>query len=149
MKQFSTAARRAQREEQDQSGLEPIHFEFDEQELVANPPGDGQFAMLMASMVDYATNTQTVAAAINFVFSLLDDDSRRYVQRRLMNPKDVFGGEDIMDMVQFFVEEWTANPTREPSGSTSSPPTDGPKSTVKRRHGVKTPSASDPTASAP
>lgn len=96
--------------------------------LKAYRPSDGQLAMLMASIGKGASEIDGVAGPMNFFDTLLDDDGRRYVTDRLFDRKDLFGPENIQEILEACVEEWGGRPTQPSSGSTASQPTDGQNS---------------------
>jgi hypothetical protein len=95
----------------------------------ARRPSDGQLAVLMASIGKGASDIDGVAGPLNFFDSLLDADGKRYFLDRLLDPDDLFGPEEIEEIMEALVEEWGARPTQPSSGSAPSQPTDGPKST--------------------
>jgi hypothetical protein len=136
VKEFIIAAK-----EQTEGEPETLEFKVDGTVLVCYPPSEGQLVLIMAAMSGvYNTEGEQAAIIINFLISLLNEDGSRYVQRRLMDRKDEFGFENVMQILEYIVEEWTANPTKLLSGSTSSPDSIGGKSTENVR--VKAPTRS-------
>lgn len=148
MREFSTAVKRAQREAAEDQPEEAIEFKVDGETLRAFPPSEGQFAMIASVMTDYARTSDQIAATINFVFGLLDDDSRVHLKRRLFDREDPFGTDEVMEIMDYLIEEWSGRPTERPSGSTSSPPSAGRRSTAHSRRKASTRSVSPSTASA-
>lgn len=110
-------------------------FEGDEKEpetqicRAVSIPSDGQIAFLMANTAGRGATQTKVAALLNFFDSTLDDETHDYITDRLLDPQDEFGMEDIQDILEMLMEEWTARPTKRQSGSTPTPPTTGQSST--------------------
>lgn len=99
-------------------------------ELKAFRPSDGQLAVLMASFGKGSDEVETVAGPLNFFDSILDDDGRRYILDRMLDPKDPFGPGECSQIMEGLIEEWSGRPTQPPSGSTSSQPNGGQNSTL-------------------
>lgn len=104
-------------------------FEVDGRQMVAYKPDEGQFAMLMANVGRGSSDSDRVAGLINFVINIIDDKGADYLVGRLYNRKDVFGIEQIEEIMEWLVEEWTGNPTQGQSASTPSPSSTGRSST--------------------
>lgn len=98
--------------------------------LNAYRPGEGQLAVLMASLGKGASDLDGVAGPLNFLDSLLDDEGRKYFLDRMLDPKDPFGPVECEQVMEGLIEEWGGRPTRPSSGSTASQPTDGQNSTL-------------------
>lgn len=128
MKQFVTAAVEAISTD----GGDEITYEFehDGHGCKAYAPGDGQLAILMAMIGSHnGWQTQT-AGIIDFFLNTVDEDSARYFSGRLLARKDPFGIKEVEAILRWLIEQWTANPTQEPSGSTESQPSTGSTSAV-------------------
>jgi hypothetical protein len=117
-----------------------IEIPIDGRKIPAYRPSDGQLAVLMASIGTGASDIDGVAGPMNFFGSLLDDDGKKYFTDRLLDRKDAFGPEDLVEIMEALVEEWGARPTQSSSGSTVSPPNDGPKSTPVSQPSISSPS---------
>lgn len=126
MKQFITAATEADATDEE---IDKIEFEVDGVMCTAFRPGDGQLAIFMAATSKNSTTEESVAGIINFFSSVLDDDSNTYIVSRLMNRKDKFGLPQVDEIMRWLISEWSARPTRQPSGSTPSPESTGTSST--------------------
>ena len=124
VKEFITAAKEAS--EEDESILE---FTVDGVECRAYPPKDGQLAVLMATTASHSSENEQIAGIINFFVAVLDDDTHTFLVSKLLDRKDPFGIEQVQDIMSWMVEEWTARPTKSPSGSTPSRSSGGRKST--------------------
>jgi hypothetical protein len=98
-------------------------------ELQAYRPSDGQLAVLMASFGKGSDEVESVAGPLNFFDSILDDDGRRYIMDRMLDPKDPFGPGECAQIMEGLIEEWSGRPTQPPSGSTPSQPNGGQNST--------------------
>ena len=85
----------------------------------------------------YAKGVQAAASrkrysreiAQKLIGQISDDAGKKYFTDRLLDREDAFGPENIMEIMEALVEEWGARPTQSSSGSTVSPPVDGPRST--------------------
>lgn len=126
MKEFITAAADTEAE---QTGVERVYeFEVDKHKCVAYRPQSGQLALLMA-MIGSTNGWQTqTAGIINFFLGILDNQSRVYIANRLLSREDKFDLPQVQNIIMWLIEEWTGNPTDEPSGSTQSQSPDGQKS---------------------
>jgi hypothetical protein len=142
VKEFSTAVNAA---------LEPqelVPFMVDGVELHAYYPTEGQIAVATAAMTAYSKDYEKVAAIINFFVGVLDEKSHQHLVGRLLDRNDTFGADEVNNIMEWLIEEWTARPTQSPSGSTASPSNGGRKSTGSARSRVLTPSNSGQTVSA-
>lgn len=130
MKEFTTAARRIEGEQEDSRyGLE---FKIDGEELHAlTEPSDGQMAILMASISRHNRQNTQIAGVINFFVSVMDPFTHSYITERLLDPEDDFGMAEVQDILEWLVEEWTGRPTPPPSVSTRSRNNGGRKSTQR------------------
>lgn len=101
-------------------------------EVVAYPPDEGQFAVLLATTGRGVSASDRVAGMINFFVNILDDEGADYLIGRLLTPtrKDPFGIEQVEEILERLTNAWTGNPTPEPSASQPSPSSDGPRSTA-------------------
>ena len=94
-----------------------ITFEHHGREVTFFQPSTGQQAMML-SMGGRDMNLKAAGVFIQLFFEMMDDETQRYFQSRLMDRKDAFdinsdGG--IFDIWEALVEEWSARPTKEPS----------------------------------
>ena len=126
MKAFTTAAKAV-----DISPDEAIEFTIDDEVCRAFQPSNGQLAVLLASVSSTQQWTHQVAGVINFFDAVLDENSSSYITRRLLDRQDQFGIDEVQEIIEWLVEEWSARPTQSPSGSTPSPPPGGKKSTPR------------------
>lgn len=113
MKEFTTALK-AVTDDQDQ----PMVFSIDGHELAAYQPTDGQLALLMSSIGRH-TNVQTrIAGIIDFFVNVMDEPSAEYITDRLLSRTDPLGIEQVQEVMEWMVEEWTGRPTQPLSVST-------------------------------
>jgi hypothetical protein len=131
LREFKTAARNAAPTMFDNA--EPIQFTIDGEEFTAYPPSPGQLAMLVAAQADSRDVSESMAAIIDFLDGILDEDAQAMYRRRLMDRNDPFDFDTVNDIVEGLVEEWSARPTKSPSVSSSSRRTAGSRSTAKPR----------------
>lgn len=143
MREFTTAVAEAAETDEDRDNGNP--FLVDGVECHCYKPEDGQLAVLLAS-VSRSQNWQTqVAGIINFFVEVLDDQSHQHIVGRLMDRNDPFGLDEVKDIMEWMVEDWTGRPTQPPSVSTRSRPSGGRKSTPRTQK--STSSDSVPAAS--
>ena len=105
MKEFTTALK-AVTDDEDQ----PMLFSIDGHELAAYQPTDGQLALLMSSIAAHTSVQTRVAGVINF--------SATYITDRLLSRTDPLGVEQVEEIMEWMVEEWTGRPTQPLSVST-------------------------------
>lgn len=126
MREFVTAAERAV-----ETGTEDttIPVKIDGEEFHFRRPRDGQIAMLMASTGRHSKQSEMIAGIINFVTAILPSDERNILVDRLLDWDDPFGSDDIQNVLEYLIGEWTGRPTKLPSGSGESPSPGGQNST--------------------
>ncbi len=125
MKEFNVAAAELEASGEDKEPVGTLHFSVNGNECTAYKPGDGQLAVLMAATGRHASSQEQVAGIINFFASVLDDESNAYVVARLLNRKDPFGLEQVQEIMEWMIAEWSGRPTKPSSGSTPSQPSTG------------------------
>src|SRR5262245_10270535 len=123
MKEFTTAVREAKPDD------EQMTFTVDGRECTCYKPDAGQMAVLLATISRQNSWSQQVAGVINFFVEVLDQDSHAYLVGRLLDRTDPFGIDEVQDIIEWMVEEWTGRPTPSPSGSTPSRQNGGQRST--------------------
>jgi hypothetical protein len=96
----------------------------------ARKPKDGQLAVLMATSSRHSSTSEQIAGYINFFVAVLDDFSHTYVVSRLLDSDDEFGIDEVQDIMEWMVEEWSGRPTQSPSVSAQSHSNGGQKSTL-------------------
>lgn len=132
MKEFLTSAKHVEDEENGDDGS--VEFKITNEDTGettlcrAYKPGDGQFAVLMATTSRHSAQSEQIAGIINFFASVLDDESHHYIVSRLLDRRDPFGIEQVQEIMEHLVEEWSGRPTQRSSGSTPSRQTGGQKS---------------------
>lgn len=119
--------------ESEETNEEPLVFkvEKDGPELRAFKPTEGQYALLVMSLGRHATNMDQFAGLVDFFIQVLDDNSQRYVIDKMMGRDDIIPMETIVEILEWFVEEWGGRPFRSASDSTSSQRKGGKKSTQR------------------
>ena len=123
MKEFTTALRDAE-----QGTEEPVEFKLDDQVVKAYRPTDGQIAILMASIGRHTTESTKIAGVIDFFVATLDDESYNYVVNRLLSRDDPLELEQVQEVIEWMIEEWSGRPIKKPSASTRSQQNGGQKS---------------------
>lgn len=140
--EFDTAVARVQAEDSE----EEVSYSFtinevDEKGNVVNSvechayaPEDGNIMMLMADLVSRRAGiAQQIAGLVDFITDVLDEESRDYIVRRLMDRTDPFGITDLRGIVDYLMEEWSGRPTKQPSDYLPSRKVGGQKSTPRTR----------------
>jgi len=126
VKEFTTAINEAEKKDDDEADLE---FKVDGELVRAYKPSDGQLAFLMASTGRHSSPEEQIAGIINFFVATLDDESHTFIVNKLLNRRDPFGIEQVQNIMEWMIEEWSGRPTKSPSGSTRSRQSGGRKST--------------------
>lgn len=107
----------------------PFTIQGDDTQLYAYLPSEGQLVLVMGAMSDLAEPQQQAATVLDTFWSLLDDHSRQVLRRRLADRHDSFGIGDILNIVEWLVEEAAARPTQSSLASMPSRATSGHLST--------------------
>lgn len=143
MKEFVFAAEQDKAENGEDTEEPTLAFKIDGVEFKAYRPAEGQLILIMAAMSGYYQDAgESAATIINFFVELLTDDGKHLITRKLMDRKDPFSLEQLIDVLEYIVETWSNTPTSVPSDSTSSPESTGPKSTDAAPLSESTPSPS-------
>jgi hypothetical protein len=111
---------------------EPIEFDIDGEPFIAYPPTGGQLALVMASAGKHSKTVDRVVATIDFLDSLLDEEGQERIRERLMDRNDPFDLEQVEDILDYLVKEWSARPTKQPSDYRRSQSKTTKSSTAKR-----------------
>lgn len=146
VKEFALALERELEDEPDE--LMPFQMAGDDTQLYALLPTEADVALAASAMSAYAEDGEKVVAILDLFWSLMEDATARHLRRRLRDRKDRFGVPDIMNVLEWIIEERTGRPTKPSSGSTASPPTTGARSTENSRPKASTRSRSRQTVSA-
>jgi hypothetical protein len=132
VKEFVTAAKDSLGEVDEES---KITFMHDGREVTFFEPSTGQQA-IMLSMGGRTMDIRTMGTFIQLFFEMCDTETAKYLQSRLLDRNDPFdvGGEGgMMEIFEAITQEWSARPTREPSGSPSPRRATGRASTASTR----------------
>lgn len=133
MKEFVTAAKREVHRnagtEDTVSFLLKRNPEDEGTEIRAYRPEESQYVLFLAAVGMGSSGMDGVAGVVNFLLSVLDPASKSHVTSRLLDRDDPFGMEDLQEIMEYLVGEWSGRPTESPIDSSASPLTDGPRST--------------------
>jgi hypothetical protein len=143
-KSFALAAAEA-------TGIEdalPFEMEGDDTQLYAYRPTEGQIALLLGATAGGARPEQMAGAFMELFWSLMEEETARVLRARLADRTDRFGLTDLMNIVEWLVEEASGFPTQQPPASTRSRATSGQRSTATARQRASTRSSSPRVASA-
>lgn len=116
---------------------ETLVIEIDERAITLTPPTTGQWAVYLAGSSDTSSSAEMMASQINFFFSLLDEDDARYAKRRLFHRDDAFDVDNVAEILEFAMEEWSARPTKQPSDFLPSQSSNGKRSTAARHRSTQ------------
>lgn len=93
-------------------------FKIDDREVTFYEPTPGQ-ASIMMTMGTRDLDLKAASLFMQMLFDLMDLDTQRYIQTRLLDPDDPFELESeggIFDIWEALVDEWSAKkPIKEPS----------------------------------
>lgn len=106
----------------------PFTMQGDDTQLYAYLPTEGQLALVVGAMGDMAPEQQAAQVMSTF-WSLLDEQSAVVLRRRLADRHDSFGIADVLNIIEWIVEEAAARPTQSSLASTPSRATSGHLST--------------------
>jgi hypothetical protein len=126
-----------------------ISFKHDDREVVFFVPSTGQQA-IMLSMGGRDMDPKVAGTFIHLFFEMMDDDTQRYFNTRLMDRNDPFdldteGG--VFDIFDEITKEWSGKAKKRPSDFQKSQSTTGRASTGRTRARASTSSRSRSTAS--
>lgn len=146
VKEFALALEREIEPEPDE--LMPFTMADDDTQLYALMPTESDVALAAGALSQYAEDGEKVVAVLDLFWSLMDEPTARHLRKRLRNRADRFGVADIMNVLEWIIEERTGRPTKPSSASTASQPSTGASSTANSPRRASTRSRSRQTASA-
>lgn len=116
MKEFVTAAKPTAGKVDKTSIIDTKH---DGTDVRFYEPDPGSLAV-MAMVSNQKMTVANMGVFIEFIFNCMDPKTQIYFRQRLMDPDDPFGLDGdggLMDIFKSLTEEWSARPTKSPSGS--------------------------------
>ena len=126
MHEFTTAVKEAEEREVEDGDV--VEFKVDGYPCKAYRPTPSQFAFVVTATSRHTPLMQQIAGVINFIDSVMDEDGSSHLQARLLDRKDDFGIDEVRDILEWLIEQWSGRPTESSSGSTRSPRAGGQKS---------------------
>lgn len=153
MREFETAVAVARAEDSpEEATIEFVVVEIGEDEegeetrerimCHAYHPGEGEVIMLISDAMGRRSSVpEKVAAIIDFLVNVLDDESTDYIVGRLLDRRDPFGISEIEPIVFGLIEEMGGRPTKQPSDFARSRKNGGQKSTQRTRKSASSASA--------
>lgn len=133
MREFETAVKQVEdedleREEGDlpEGAIEWMIHEKDGDEVthsqhcIAYKPNDGQIGMFLATTGRHSGVTDRIAGIINLLTEICDQETHAYLADRLLDREDPFGLDEVTEIINALVEEWSGKATKSPSVSASS-----------------------------
>lgn len=140
VKEFALALERELGDGQDE--LLPFTMAGSDVQLYALMPTESDIALVAGAMSQYAEDAEKAVAVLDLFWSLMDLETARHLRRRMRDRKDPFGVPDVMNVLEWVVEEATGRPTKPSSGSTASQPSTGARSTASSQRKTSTRSRS-------
>lgn len=111
-------------------------------------PNSTEFTYITMNLASHNQMFTAVAASLDIILGLIEDDTdRRWLGTALLDRENPLDIEYVTDIVLYLIEEWTARPTREPSGSSRSRQRTGKPSTAVRHRKPSARSTSAQSAS--
>jgi hypothetical protein len=147
VKEFALALEREMNDDEEEELL-PFKIQGDDTQLYAMTPTEADIALVAGAMSQYAEDGEKAVAILDLFWSLMDPPTARHLRRRLRDRSDRFQLADVMNVLEWIVEERTGRPTKPSSGSTASQPSTGARSTANSRRKASTRSRSPQIASA-
>lgn len=146
MKQFGSIAKAAaQKHKRDEEDY--LEYLIVDRKVKFYYPGAGALAYVGLVEASAESNLMVAGAYINFVISLVEESDGKYIKRQLLDHASGFDIDDLTDLIEELLDQWSAHPSK--PGSDSSPtsvPTGRPSTAASRRAG-STRSTSRSTAS--
>lgn len=127
MREFVTAVQ--DHEDRKSETAQPYPFKVDGVVCNAYKPDDSQIAVFFATVGRGASNADRIAGVLNFFDAVLDKKSSDYLTGRLLDRTDNFKFEQVEDILEGLVEDWSGHPTQEAVASSASPKRTGSRST--------------------
>lgn len=96
---------------------EELVFKHDDREVVFIEPSSGQMA-IMATVSTTREDAQTMQTIMQFMFSIMAEDTLEYFRDRLLDRNDPFemdGDGGLIDIFEAVMEEWSGKATKQPS----------------------------------
>ena len=135
MQEFITAAR----EDFDPEAEESTVVSVDGHEVTFFKPTPAQLMLVAAA--SQADDWTAAGGYLSTFLNLADDESRRYLWARLQDRKDSFDLDNVNEIMEYLLEQWSARPTKRPSDYRRPASPTGQRSTATSRAGGSTSSA--------
>jgi hypothetical protein len=136
----------AEANETDEDRL-PFKMQGSDDQLYAYKPTEGQLVLLLGVMSDFESPEKAASTVLDVFWSLLEEESAGLLRKRLRDRHDTFALADIMNIIEWIVEESAARPTQSSLVSLPSRATSGHLSTGGAPRSRSTRSRSAPIAS--
>ena len=114
MKEFTSSVRARTG---DRAKLVDLPFVLDGTEYVIQAPKNAQLAFLSASAAASRNTNDRVAAILDFLEAALVSPGDEMLRHRLLDPNDDLDLEDVMEIIEWAMEEWTGRPPTSANGS--------------------------------
>jgi hypothetical protein len=121
-----------------------LTFKHDGREVTFYKPSTGQLA-IMLTMLSRELDPKSAGTFIQLFFELMEEETQRYFQSRLLDRKDPFdlnGEGGVVDIFESISEEWSGKDSKKPSDYLPSRRATGGASTAPSRAKASTSSRS-------
>lgn len=136
MKQFGDAAKAAAKRQERRENGESVTAAILDREITFDHPGPGQLAYLSMVAASADSDLEAGAGLLNFLVSMMSNEDARYLKKVILDMDSGFDIEDVVEVMEYLLEEWSARPTKPASDSSGSQvPTGRPSTAASRRAG--------------
>lgn len=125
MREFTTAIEEAH----DDTRKDPQQMMLDGRVLTYYFPTEGQYLMFTADTGRRAPGPQMLGATVDLFVGLFAHEDQIYLSGRLLDTSDPFGYEQLQEMFEAIIEDWSGRPTQPSADSSTSQTSGGRKST--------------------
>jgi len=111
-------------------------------------PTNGQIALLLAAFSEESESTDSANSILTFYKNITDADGYKVVKDFLANPDIPNSFEQLVRLTNLVIEEFTGNPTKQPTDYLPSRRSSGQNSTARPQRRASTPARSRRSGSA-
>lgn len=116
-----------------------LEFEVDGFDCTAYQPTPEMFALLMLATGRHTSFNEAVAGFLDWFNACLDRESAQHLAQRMLDREDDFGLEEVQNIVEWWIEEWTGRPFGKQSAAGVSQKPSGNGSTRGTRKSASSP----------
>ena len=118
MKEFVTRYKDELENEEFVDDGEFITFMHDDTEVLFYEPNAAQMTVMLGMRNRIQEDLETAETLITFMFEIMDRETKRYFQNRLLTREDPFGLESeggLLEIFEWLSEEWSGKAIKQPS----------------------------------